>query len=349
MTAPYASVLGHEYAREGIWRSLTEGRLHHATLLHGLRGVGKRTLAESVARSLVCESPILGPCETCTHCRRTAWDIHPDLVIIGRDDILGIDEGLLANRDDRRAKKKERVGKQIDTEYMRCLGEWLSQKPWEARRRAAVVVDAERMHPAGANAFLKSLEEPAAGASVLLTSSSPSFLLSTIRSRCASIRLSGVPQALIERRLVEQGIDAADAHFRAQASAGSLSRALEPRPPLDDLRDQILLRFEGGKDAEMAAFQAATIAGAKESDRDEALHLFATLLRDIVVVRMGGGYDALLHPQAAEAIARAAAGPMDPFALFSRVIEARVRVAGNANRVLLWDDLLHDAGAGDAA
>lgn len=348
MTTPFPKVLGHEYARVGLWRSFVEGRLHHATLLHGLRGVGKRTLAESVARSLVCDAPAGGPCETCSHCRRTAQNLHPDVVIIDRDDILGIDEGMMANRDERRRKRKERVGKQIDTEYMRCLGEWLGQKPWEAKRRAAVVVDAERMHPAGANAFLKSLEEPAAGATVILTSSSPSFLLSTIRSRCAAIRLSGVPQALIERRLVDHGIDPAEAHFRALACAGSLARALEPRPPLDDLRDQILLRFAGGREAGMAAFEAASIAGGKESDRDEALHLFATLLRDIEVVRMGGGYDVLLHPQASEAIAVAAAGSIDTFALFARVIEARVRVAGNANKTLLWDDLLHDAGAGES-
>ena len=57
MSAPFANVLGHEYAREGLWRSMSEGRLHHAILLHGLSGVGKRTLAETVARTLVCEAP----------------------------------------------------------------------------------------------------------------------------------------------------------------------------------------------------------------------------------------------------------------------------------------------------
>lgn len=128
MSAPFAAVLGHEYAREGLWRSITEGRLHHAILFHGLQGVGKRTLAETVARALVCESPRQGPCETCSHCRRTAQNIHPDMVIIGRHEVLGIDEELTAHADDRVKDKKERVGKIIDVEYMRALGGWLTRR-----------------------------------------------------------------------------------------------------------------------------------------------------------------------------------------------------------------------------
>lgn len=106
MSAPFPSLLGHEYAREGLWRSISEGRLHHAILIHGLRGVGKRTLAEAVARTLICESPDRGPCERCSHCRRGAENIHPDLVIIGRDELFGIDEELTAHADDRVKDRK---------------------------------------------------------------------------------------------------------------------------------------------------------------------------------------------------------------------------------------------------
>lgn len=346
MTGPFPLVLGHEYAREGLWRSMSEGRLHHAVLIHGLRGVGKRTLAQTVARTLVCAAPGMGPCEACSHCRRSAANLHPDLVIIGREEVLGIDEELIARGDDRVKDKKERVGKIIDVDYMRLLGSWLTRKAWEASRRVAVVVDAERMNVSGANAFLKSLEEPAQGAVVLLTSSSPSFLRPTIRSRCASIRLAGVPQGLIERRLVEERVDPVEARLRAQASGGSLARALQSRPPLDDLRDLILRSLGGGKDAELSAFAASSMAGVKDTDRDETLHLFASLLRDIAVWRSGGGAEWLAHTGAAEAIARAAAGPVDAFALFSKVIDARQRLAGQANRVILWDDLLHDASSG---
>jgi DNA polymerase-3 subunit delta' len=272
--------------------------------------------------------------------------MHPDLVVIGRESILGIDEDLTAHADDRASKKRERVGKIIDVEYMRSLGLWLTKRPWEARRRVAVVVDAERMNISGANAFLKSLEEPAQGAVVFLTSSSPSFLRPTIRSRCASVRLVGVPQKLIEQRLIGDGIEPMEARFRALASAGSLAQALRTRPPLDDLKDQILERFAFGKGAELAAFSAASKAGAAEVDRDAALHLFATLLRDIAVLQTGGHADSLIHIDVKDALTRAAAGPVDAFALFSKVVEARERLAGNANRVLLWDDLLHAAGSG---
>jgi DNA polymerase-3 subunit delta' len=210
----------------------------------------------------------------------------------------------------------------------------------------AVIVDAERMNVNAANAFLKSLEEPAPGAVVLLTSSSPAFLRPTIRSRCAAIRLSGVPQGLIERRLIEEGVEPQEARLRAQASGGSLARALQSRPPLDDLRDLILKTFSGAPDAELAAFGASSLAGVKEADRDEVLHLLATLLRDIAVLQSGGGVSLLVHANAAPALARAAEGKIDAFALFSKVVGARERLAGQANRVILWDDLLHDAASG---
>ncbi len=350
VTAPFAGVLGHEYAREGLWRSMAEGRLHHALLIQGLSGVGKRTLAETLARTLVCDNPNRDPCEGCSHCRRTATHTHPDVVIIGRESILGIDEELVAHGDDRVDKKKkesERVGRSIDVEYMRILGGWLTRKPWEARRRVAVVVDAERMNLQAANAFLKSLEEPGKDAVVLLTSASPSFLRPTIRSRCASVRLSGVPQGLIEGHLIALGVARSEARFRAQASGGSLARAMQTRPPLDDLRDQLLRRFGGGRDAEVAAFAASSTAASAEVDRDAALHLFATLLRDIAVLQSGGGgEDRLIHTEVSYALIRAAGTSIDAFALFSRVVEARERLAGNANRLALWDDLLHDAGGG---
>jgi DNA polymerase-3 subunit delta' len=342
VSAPFSAVLGHEHAREGLWRSIGEGRLHHAVLIHGLKGVGKRTLAESVARTLICESPDRGPCEACSHCRRSAENIHPDLVVIGRDEIFGIDEELTAHRDDRVKDRKERVGKPIDVDYMRLLGAWLGRRPWEAQRRVAIVVDAERMNVNGANAFLKSLEEPAQGASVLLTSSSPAFLRPTIRSRCASIRLSGVPQRLIERRLIEQGVPSGEARFRAQASAGSLARALQTEPP----QDHLLRHFASGKNSELSAFAAASLAGVKETDRDVTLHLLATILRDMAVLQTGGSAESLVHGEVSEAVERAAAGSADPFALFAKVMAARERLAGQANRVILWDDLLHEAGSG---
>lgn len=346
MTGPFGAVLGHDYARQWIWRSMVEDRLHHAILIHGLQGVGKRTLAETVARTLLCESRGPAPCGVCSHCRRSAEGIHPDLVVLGRDRVVGIDEELTAHGDDRVSKRKERVGKSIDVEYMRSLGTWLTRRPWEASRRVAVVVDAERMNVNGANAFLKSLEEPAQGAVVLLTSSSPAFLRPTIRSRCASLRLSGVPQGLIERYLKDAGIDDDEARFRARASGGSLARALQTRAPLSELRDQLLARFSGGKPAEVAAFVASSMAGAAEVDRDDALHLFASLLRDIAVIQTGGGEGALVHHGVRDAVVRAAAGPVDAFRMFSMVVGARARLAGQANRVILWDDLLHDATSG---
>ena len=342
MSPPFPGVLGHEYAREGLWRSINEGRLHHATLIHGLQGVGKRTLSIAVARTLICLARSLGPCETCLNCQRTAKGIHPDLIVLAREDMLGIDpEVSEAWEEDRKSPAR-----MLKVATMRKAGNWLLQMPFEASRRVLVIVDAQDMNVPAANVFLKSLEEPAAGNVAILTSSSPSFLRPTIRSRCAEVRLTGVPQNLIEAHLRSKGVSAEEARFQAQGSGGSLARALQTRAPLNELRDQLLLAFTGGRPSEIAAFLASSMAGGVDVDRDEALHLFATLLRDIAVLQAGGRRDTLVHSAVSDAVARAAEGPIEAFALFSKVVEARGRLAGQANRVILWDDLLHDAGSG---
>lgn len=342
MSVPFPDVLGHDYARQGLWRAMSEGRLHHAILLHGLRGVGKRTLALSVARALLCETGGPRACGACLHCQKAEKGVHPDLAVLGREDLTGIDPGLSeAWKDD-----QTNAVRMLKVKTMTRAGEWLLQLPFEASRRVLVIVDAHEMNPTAANKFLKSLEEPAAGNITLLTSSAAKFLLPTIRSRCAAIRLTGVPQGLIEQRLREAGLDAEEARVRAQASGGSLAKALATRPPLDELRQLILARFLGGPRADVAAFAAATEAGSADVDRADALHLFATLLRDIAVLRNGGDAGSLLHTAVADHLARVASGPIDTDRLFAKVVEARARMAGQANRVILWDDLLHDAASG---
>lgn len=342
MSAPFAEILGHETARRGLWRAFSEGRLHHALLLHGLRGVGKRTLAVELARTLLCSAPKLGPCGACLDCQKTERGLHPDLSILGREDLTSIDPALSSAWEEDSGS----AVRMLKVKTMTRAGEWLLELPFESRRRVLVVVDAHEMNPAAANKFLKSLEEPAASSVAILTSSAAKFLLPTIRSRCAAIRLVGVPQGEIEGRLRRNGLGAEEARIRAQASGGSLARALASRPSLDGLRDRILGALSGGPGAERLAFEAASEAGSDKVDRSEALLLFATLLRDIAVLQNGGDASTLLHTAVVDQLARVAESPLDPQQLFSKVVEARVRVAGQANRVMLWDDLLHAAASG---
>lgn len=152
------------------------GRLYPSIILHGGEPADRLALANRIARALLCDGePETRPCGRCRHCRRI--DIgndrvfHPDFVFVRRD-----------------PKKRETV---IPVDKVRALLQTAQVSPFEARGQVFVIVEAEVLHPAGANVLLKTLEEPAdrSPRNFLLLASSASELLPTLRSRSWTVYL----------------------------------------------------------------------------------------------------------------------------------------------------------------
>ena len=138
-------------ARQQIVLALGAGRLPHALLLQGQPGLGKAALADWIARLARCEAPAAGPCGSCTSCRLHAAGTHPDLRRVG----------LLEDR------------KQIAVEDVRELIASLSLKSYRGRRKVAIIDPADALNASGANALLKTLEEPSGAALLVLTVARP--------------------------------------------------------------------------------------------------------------------------------------------------------------------------------
>lgn len=172
----------------------------HAALLFGPPGVGKRSLAALLARSLHCAGDEK-PCGVCGGCRRYLAGSHPDAYRIPAQKSVGVDE-------------------------VRALIAKLHAAPYEGGFRTVIVEEAGAMTPQAQNCLLKTLEEPPAKTCFLLTATSLPQLLPTIRSRCALVRVPPMSTDAVAEALVQNGVDAARAAELAALSNGSVGEAL---------------------------------------------------------------------------------------------------------------------------
>jgi len=227
-------------------------RLPHAFLLHGPRGVGKLELAERVAQFLLCEHADAAkrPCDKCDACRWYVAGNHPDFRRVEPEAIAKVppaveeegEEGSTVEAPARRTKQPSIV---ITVDQVRALADFLNLRSHRGALRVALVYPAEDMNANAANAVLKGLEEPPAGAMFILVSHRPARLLPTIRSRCVAIPVPIPPREAAIGWLKQQGAEAAErwlayaggAPVQALAyaeEAAGWERLLKSPVPVDD-------------------------------------------------------------------------------------------------------------------
>jgi DNA polymerase-3 subunit delta' len=283
--APRANpeLLGHEAAEGALRRLFEAGRLPHALLLSGPRGIGKATLAFRLARfvlatgglegdagGLFAEPPeaglLIAP-DSGTF-RRVASGGHADLLTVERA------------YDPRR----RRLRGEIIVENTREIGAFLRLTPAEGGWRVVVVDGADEMNRNAANALLKILEEPPRRALLLLVAHNPGRLLPTIRSRCRRFPLAPLAPEIVRRLLVRHRPDLPEGQAEALTvlSGGSIGRALDLASAGGvELYESVLalLARDGGLDTvALQAFADRLVRGEAEDAYRAVEELMAQLL-----------------------------------------------------------------------
>jgi DNA polymerase-3 subunit delta' len=204
-------------ATQSLRDALRDGKIGHAFLLSGPKGVGKAALARAFAQSLCCTNGEDGnrsrPCSACRACRNVARGVHPDVELF--------DLELQATLAD---KATSQASLSIDT--VRRLRSSAALFPLEAAYRVVIIDDAETMLEPAQQALLKTLEEPPPAVAILLLSDDAETLLETARSRCQEVRVRPVAEAAVERTLVDRGVGDREAAEIAALSRGAPAWAI---------------------------------------------------------------------------------------------------------------------------
>src|SRR5271165_555376 len=223
----FAEMVGQEHVLQALRNALDSGKVHHAFLFTGTRGVGKTTVARILAKSLNCETGVsANPCGVCAACRE-------------------IDEGRFVDLIEVDAASRTRVD---DTREML---DNVQYAPTRGRYKVYLIDEVHMLSNSSFNALLKTLEEPPPHVKFLLATTDPQKLPATVLSRCLQFSLKRLSASLISERL--KFIADAESIAYEPGALTLLSRAAEGsmRDALS-LLDQ-LIAFGGGSLSELNA------------------------------------------------------------------------------------------------
>ncbi len=226
----FAEVVGQEHAVRTLRNALSSGRLHHAYMFTGTRGIGKTTLARILAKSFNCDAVKDGePCCECVSCAGVDSGTHPDVIEMDAASTTQVDS-------------------------MRELLDSANYAPASARFKVYIIDEVHMLSRHSFNAMLKTLEEPPGHIKFILATTDPQQVPATVQSRCLRFSLRRLPRERIAAHLgavlKEEGIkaDAEALSLIASQSDGSVRDSLsvleeaiasEGEPTADGIREML--------------------------------------------------------------------------------------------------------------
>lgn len=349
---PFDGLLGQARALSVLAAALRSGRVPHAYVFEGPDGVGRRRAALALAQGLNCEraeagAPALfggggeaatldpearGGCGACRACRKIEAGQHPDVQMLEPAGQSG--------------------GGVYLVEQVRALTRDLAFRPFEGRRKVAILDRAERLGPVCGNALLKTLEEPPAASHLVLLAPGRHHLMPTVASRCQVVTFRPLEAEDLVAILAREGlpagpdgtVDRAAAGAIAALADGSAARALSlaGQEGLAGRREWLERIGRLSRRRAEEIFETAEALAADKERLPAVLETVRAWLRDLVVTVAAPGAVPLVNSDLGEVARREATGRTveDLATGLAAVDAAEAALRRNANRTLVAERLL---------
>lgn len=322
--AAFSEILGQEQIKEHLQNAVRLGKISHAYILDGEEGMGKNLLAAAFAQTLECEKGGAEPCGSCHSCKQAVSGNQPDIIRVTHEkaNTIGVDE----------------IREQLCSDIL--------IRPYSSPYKIYIVDEAEKLTVQAQNALLKTIEEPPAyGVILLLTSNSDAFL-PTILSRCVTLKLKPVKDALIRAYLMEElHVPDYQADVCVAFARGNEGKAvrLAQSEHFGELKDHALHLVRHLQEMEIAEISDAIKRVSDfKTEINDYLDLLVLWYRDVLMFKATRQVDGLIFSDEINYISSQAS--KSSYEGLERIIEAlekaKVRLKANVNFDLTVELLL---------
>ena len=320
----FEEILGNEMVKDHFKKAIANHKISHAYILTGEAGMGRKSIANAFAMTLLCEKGGSEPCMSCHSCKQVMSGNHPDLIYVTHEKpgSIGVDD----------------VREQINDTIM--------IRPYSSYYKIYIVDEAEKMTVQAQNALLKTIQEPPSHALNLLITTNQEAFLPTILSRCVQMKLKPLKDFTIKSYLTQNlHIAEKDADICAAFARGNLGKAIHLASS-DEFKElfqkvMVLVKNVGTMDISMLL---DCIREMKEQNFDigEVLDLMQLWYRDVLMFKVTKDMNLLIFKDEYKMINET--GEKVDYAgleaILAAIDTARTRLNANVNMELAMELLL---------
>ena len=320
----FHDIIGHEQIKDHFQKAIANNKVSHAYILTGEAGMGRKSLANAFALTLLCEKGKSEPCMECHACKQVLSGNHPDLIYISHEKpgTIGVDD----------------IREQINDTIM--------VRPYSSYYKIYIVDEAEKMTQQAQNALLKTIEEPPSYAVIILLTTNQEMFLPTILSRCVQLKLKPLKNFVVKGYLTDHlHVPEADADIYVAFARGNLGRAISLASSDDFklLRQEVLHLLKHIKEMDISEL-LDYIKKLKEENLDiyECLDFMQLWYRDVLLYKVTKDINLLVFKDEYAAIKENSklSGYDGLEKILDAIDKARIRLDANVNMDLAMELML---------